>query len=113
MTQFGKIHFAILIFFLALAGCAKSTPTETIIDNHIGHVKETLDYSYNNIEQTQDIIFLENELKSCMVGLESSKQSYKAEIATCRAEKEKWQIITLGLFLIICGAIFVKIRKVI
>lgn len=106
-------HFTILLIstFL-LSGCAKQTPTESIIDNHIEHINQVLDYSYNNIEQTQDVIFLEKELEVCQIGMRNTKSAYQAEISTCKAEKKQWQIYAFGLVLLICAWFFVKIKRI-
>ena len=48
-----------LVILLVLCGCTK-TPTQNVIENHVQHIDDVLDYSYNNIDQTQDIVFLEN-----------------------------------------------------
>lgn len=101
-----------LLILLLLTGCAKSTPTENIVDNHITHANQTLDYAYNNIEQTQDVVFLEKELESCVIGLENTKQSYYAEIAKCNSETSKWRIISLFLGLVIVGAVLIKVKRV-
>lgn len=101
-----------LLIILLLTGCASKTPTETIIDNHIGHINEVLDYAYNNFEQNTEIVSLENELKSCKIALEDVKQSYYSEIATCKAKTDYWRLATLGLFIALCGAIFVIIKRI-
>lgn len=101
-----------LIVLLALCGCAK-TPTEHIIDNHVQHIDDVLDYSYNNIDQTQDIVFLENELKSCKNGLLDAQQSYKAEIATCESKTSYWRLSTFGLLFAIIMAVFLRIKRII
>lgn len=110
---FGKIAIicAFFWFILLLCGCAKSTPTETIIDNHIGHIDAVLDYAYNNIEQNSDVVYLENELKGCKIALSDVKQSYYSEIATCKAKTDYWRLATAGLFVALCGAIFVIIKR--
>ena len=102
----------ILLFSMLLYGCAKTTPTENIVDNHIEHINQVLDYSYNNMEQTEDIVFLEKELEVCQIGLDNSKSSYKAEMSTCKAEKKQWQLATFGLILLICIGLYSKIKKV-
>lgn len=103
---------AILLICFLLSGCAKQKPTETIVDNHIGHIDQVLDYAYNNMEQTKDVVFLEKELEACQLGLDDAKQSYKAEMSTCEEETEKWQIISLALFLIVCVGVYSRIKKV-
>lgn len=89
-----------IVLAICLCGCAK-TPTESVIDNHIDHINDVLDYSHNNIEQTKDVIFLQNELKSCQLVLVDTKQTYYGEISTCKAEKRYWQLATSGLVLLL------------
>lgn len=102
-----------LLILLLLTGCAKSTPTENVIDNHVQLVDETLDYAQNNMDIDNDKQFLINALKTCKAGLLDTESSYKAEISTCKAETDKWRIVSLALFLLIAGAVFVKIKRVI
>lgn len=106
-------HFTLLLILTVLiSGCAK-TPTESVIDNHIKHIDETLDYSYNNIAQTQDVIFLQKELKSCKDALIDVKQTYKSEISTCEAKTNYWRLATTGLILALCALIFMRFKRII
>lgn len=107
-----KNTLSIFLFILFLTGCAK-TPTENIIDNHVGQAQNALDYAYNNIEQTKDIIFLENELEMCKTGLLNTKQSYYSEIATCKSEIKYWRLATAGFFFTLCALIFLRIKRII
>ena len=104
---------AIFLLILSLCGCAKKTQTETIIDSHIEHVNQVVDYAVNNFEQTPEILQLENELSNCGLALEDAKASHKAEIATCESEKDYWRLSTYGLLILIVGAIFLRIKRVI
>jgi hypothetical protein len=101
-----------LLIVLLLFGCAK-TPTESVIDNHIKHIDETLDYSYNNIDQTQDVIFLQKELKSCKDAFIDIKQTYRSEISTCEAKTNYWRLATTGLILALCALIFMQFKRII
>lgn len=113
MKHFCKIHFAILLIFtFLLNGCASKDPVETIIDHHQEHISDVLDYAYNNIEQTKDVVFLENELQSCNLALVDVKQAYYSRIAACNAKTDYWRLATFGLFLLLCGAVFVIIKRV-
>lgn len=105
--------YKIMILTFLLSGCAKSTPTETVIDNHVQLVDDTIDYAQNNMDIDSDKQLLINALKTCKTGLLDTESSYKAEISTCKAEKEKWQIISLALFLLIAGAVFAKLKRII
>lgn len=101
-----------LVILLLLCGCAK-TPTESVIDNHIQHIDDVLDYSYNNIAQTQDVIFLQNELKSCKDALIDVKQTYRGEISTCEAKTNYWRLATTGLIFALCALIFMRFKRII
>ncbi len=104
-------HITLFVIVIFLCGCAGKTPTETIVDGHIEHVNQTLDYAHNNIEQTKDVVFLENELESCKLGLVDTKQSYYSEIATCKAKTDYWRLATGGLFIALCVAVFAIIKR--
>lgn len=103
---------ACFTFILCLTGCAKKDPVETVIDQHQQHIADILDYSYNNIEQTKDVVFLENELKACDLAYADIKQTYYGQISTCRAETRYWRLATASLFFALCVAIFLRIKKV-
>lgn len=112
--HFRKFGFSILLILTVLlnGGCARKTPTENIIDNHIEHINEVLDYSYNNIEQDKDTIFLQNELKNCKMVLEDTKQTYHSEISTCNAKINYWRLMTFCLGLFLSAWIFLRIRHI-
>lgn len=101
-----------LVILLLLCGCAK-TPTESVIDNHMQHIDDVLNYSHNNIAQTQDVIFLQNELKSCKDALADVKQTYKSEISTCNAKTNYWRLATTGLIFALCALIFMRFKRII
>ena len=107
-----KVFYKIVILTILLSGCAK-TPTESVIDNHIQHIDDVLDYSYNNIDQTQDIIFLQNELKTCKAAFEDVKQTYRSEISTCKAKTNYWRLATTGLLFALCVLIFMRFKRII
>ena len=100
----------IFLLILCLAGCAK-TPTQTIVDEHVNHVNEVLDYAKNNFEQTIQVKFLENELENCKTGLVSCGSSYSSEIATCEAKTDYWRLSSAGLFVALCVAMFLLIKR--
>jgi PBP1b-binding outer membrane lipoprotein LpoB len=106
-----KIFYKIAILTILLSGCAK-TPTESVIDNHMQHIDDVLDYSYNNIDQTKDVVFLQNELKSCKTALEDIKQTYKGEISTCNAKTNYWRLATAGLVFALCALIFLWLKGI-
>lgn len=112
MKQFCKTHFTILLIStLLLNGCAKKDPVETVIDHHSNHIGEVLDYAYNNMEQTKDIIFLENELKSCDLAMIDIKQSYYGQIAACKAKTDYWRLATFGLGMLLIALIVLKLKR--
>lgn len=102
-----------LIAVLALAGCAKQTPTETIIGQHVHNADEIIDYAQNNMGTDPDTIMLINGLKDCRTGLLSAEQSYKAEIATCEAKTNYWRLAAFGLGILLLLGIFAKIKRII
>lgn len=103
----------LLILTVLLSGCARKTPTETIVDNHIEHYNQVLDYANNEMEDTPDTRFLKNELKNCVMTLDDVKQTYYSEIATCKAKTDYWRLATFGLIIALCGAILFILRKAI
>lgn len=109
-----NIFYKIVIFaflLIILCSCAKKDPVETIIDHHQNHIGEVLDYAYNNIEQTKDIIFLENELKSCDLAMIDIKQSYYGQIAACKAKTDYWRLATFGLGMLLIALIVLKLKR--
>lgn len=112
MKRFCKIRFTILLILaLLLNGCAKPTATETIIDNHIQHYNEVLDYANNNLEDSPDTRYLKSELKSCVLSLSDVKETHRANMDTCEAEKKYWRLSTLFLGLVVLGAILAKLKR--
>lgn len=100
-----------LLIILCLVGCAKDTPTETIIDDNIGHFENVLDYAHNNMEQNADIVLLENELDSCIIVLNSVKQTYYSEMDACEAKTNYWRLMSTGLGILVAGIIFFAIKR--
>ena len=107
-----SVFYKIVILAVLTSGCVRKDPVNEVIDHHQQHIGEVLDYAYNNIEQTKDVIYLENELKGCDIAMADIKQVYYGQISTCRAEKEKWQVISGSLALLLCALIYLRIRKV-
>lgn len=107
-----KFILAVVItaVLLCLFGCAKNDPVGNIVDNHSNHIGEVLDYAKQNFDQTAEIKYLENELESCILVLDDVKQAHYAKIDTCEAQTNYWKLATLGLFLLILGAIFAKLK---
>ena len=105
---------AILAILVGLAGCAKSTPTETIISDHVQLVDEVIDYANNNMEDSPDMTYMKNALKTCKTGLLSAEQSYKAEIATCGAKIDYWRLssVSLGVALLVAIYLLFKRKKI-
>ena len=113
MKHFCKIHFSILLILTVLiSGCAKKDPVENIIDNNIGHFNEVINYAKDNFEQTQEVMFLENELESCVIVLEDTKQAYYSQIDLYEGKSDYWRMVSFFLGLIIVGGILVKIKRV-
>ena len=101
-----------LVILLVLCGCASKDPVENIIDNNIGHFNEVVNYAKDNFEQTQEVMFLENELESCVIVLEDVKQAYYSQIDGCESKVDYWRMVSFFLGLIILGGILVKIKRV-
>lgn len=108
-----KVFYKIVILAVLISGCARKDPVDSVIDHHQQHIGEVLDYAYNNIDQTKDVIFLENELKGCDIAMADIKQVYYGQISTCRAEKNYWRLATFSLLGLLSILIFAKIKKVI
>lgn len=105
-------HFTILLVFtVLLSGCARKTPTETIIDNHIEHINQVLDYAQNNIIQTADVMLLEGELKSCQIALKDVRESHRLEIDSMRTKVNYWRAIAVAFFFACVGAILALMRR--
>lgn len=112
MKHFCKIHFTILIILtLLLNGCTKKDPVENIIDNNIGHFTEVVNYAKDNFEQTKDVVYLENELDSCIIVLDSVKQAHYSQIDACESKINYWRLLSMFLSLVIAGVVFVKIKR--
>lgn len=108
-TFYKIVIFAFVL--ILLCGCARKTPVENIADQHSQHISDVLDYSLNNMNQTQDVVFLENELKSCQLAITDVKQAYYGEISACNSDIRYWRLATFGLFIALCGAVFVIIKR--
>lgn len=101
----------VLSVFGVLCGCAKQTPTENIVSDHVQLVDETLDYANNNMEDSPDMTFMKNALKTCKTGLLSAEQAYKAEIATCKAKVDYWRLSSVSLGVALFVAIFILLKR--
>lgn len=86
---------AIFLFILFLDGCAKHDPVTTIVDNHVSHIGEVIDYAQNNMEDSPDTRYLLSELKSCQNGLIDAGQSHTAVLSTCESNVKYWKLATL------------------
>lgn len=102
----------LLILTVLLSGCARKEPVETIVDNHIDHITDVLNYTNTNFEQTIEIKFLEAELESCMVALDDVKQTHLSIVSTLKAKTNYWKLATFGLFVLLCGAIFAIFKRI-
>lgn len=115
MKRFCKTHFAFLLIITLLlsGGCAKKTPTESIIDTHVDHIGQVLDYAYNNFDQNNEVVALENELKSCQMVLLDVRYSCNLEVGKCEANRDYWKLATFGLFIALIGVISLMIKRLI
>ncbi len=105
------IIITISLGYLMLCGCARKTPTQTIIDSHVDHINQVIDYANNNMEQTPEIILLEKELESCVTGLQSVGKTHKTEIATCEAKTDYWRLSSASLVVALIVAIYLLIKR--
>lgn len=113
MKHFCKIHFAILLTLtVLLSGCSTPDPVETVIDGHIEHVQQTIDYAKQNFEQIPSVVFLENELERCQAAMVDIKQTYYGQISTCKAKTDYWRMATYASLIVLVGLIFVLIKNV-
>lgn len=98
------VIFAFLL--ITLYGCAK-TPTQNVIGEHINLVDSAL----AGLEKDPSIERAKESLKTCRAGLVSAEQSYKAEIATCKAKTDYWRLSSAGLAVALCVAIYLLLKK--
>lgn len=110
-TKMKNIFYKIVILAILLSGCAKKDPVANIADQHSQHITDVLDYSYNNIEQTKDVIFLENELKTCQMAIVDVKQAHYSRLAACNSDVRYWRLAAFGLFILLCGSILMLIKR--
>ena len=82
----------LLILTVLISGCAKPTPTENIIGQHVQLVDEALSNPTLSNEA-------KGALKTCRAGLLSAQETHQAEISKCDAEKSKLKTERNGLFL--------------
>lgn len=89
------MRFTILLILTVLtSSCAKPTPTENIIGQHVQLVDEALsDPTLSNEAR--------GALKTCRAGLLSVQETHQAEISKCDAEKSKLKTERNGLFLVV------------
>lgn len=84
----------LVVFTTLISGCAKPTPTENIIGQHVQLVDEALsDPTLSNEAK--------GALKTCRAGLLSAQETHQAEISKCDAEKSKLKTERNGLFLVV------------
>lgn len=107
-----KIKYLILLIVSAvsLSACKSIQPIDSLVDNQVKIIEETIDFAENNMSNDPDARLLINSLKTCKNGLEDAKFVCKAELATCKAETDYWRLATFGLVLLIVGAIIAKFR---
>lgn len=91
----------VLILAVLLCGCAGRSPTQEIINTHVSLVDEVL---------KKDVI-TKDDLKACRAGLLSAEQSYKAEIRSYVAERDKWRITSALLGILLAVAIYLRVRR--
>ena len=91
----------VLILAFLLSGCAGKSPTQEIINTHVALVDEAL---------KKDVVTKE-DLKTCRTGLISAEQSYKAEIRSYVAERDKWRITSGLLGLLLAMAVFLGVKR--
>ena len=103
-TLYKIVIFAFLL--ITLYGCAK-TPTQNVIGAHINLVDSAL----AGLEKDPSIERAKESLKTCRAGLVSAEQSYKAEIATCKAKTDYWRLSSAGLAVALCVAIYLLLKK--
>lgn len=104
--------WTIFLLILCLCGCAKKDPVESIVDNHSEHISETLEYAYNNFEQTAEVKYLENELESCLVVLEDVKQAHYSKLDICEVKTDLWKVVAFFLGLSLLVGVFLKVRGI-
>lgn len=105
-------NFAILLTLaFLLNGCARKDPVETIIDNNIEHFTQVLDYAHNNMEQNADVVLLENELDSCIVVLDTVKQSHYSQMDKCESETDYWRLSCFYLIAVLALGVLAKIKR--
>ena len=104
--------FAIFLI-LVLGGCASKDPVETVVDNHIDHITDVLNHSYNNFEQTTEIKFLESELEACIVALDDVRQLHNQQISTLETEVEYWKLMVCLMCVILGVLIVLRVKKAI
>lgn len=103
-TLYKIVIFAFLL--ITLCSCAK-TPTQNVIGEHINLVDSAL----AGLEKDPSIERAKESLKTCRAGLVSAEQSYKAEIATCKAKTDYWRLSSAGLAVALCVAIYLLLKR--
>lgn len=100
----------LLIFTVLLSGCVSKDPVDNIVDNHSSHIDDVLDYAYNNINQTSDVMFLEDELKSCQLALMDVKESHHSVVDGYEAKISYWRlmVVSLGVAILLLVGILIK-----
>ena len=104
-------HTIAIIAGLMLAGCAKTTPTDTIIDNAIATTQAAISTvkQTTTLEQCQAIAT--EQYKMDIRNMESAKASAQRDI---KAEQEKtlrWKLISAFIGIILAAIIAKKVLK--
>lgn len=100
-----------IIAAITLSGCAKTTPTDTIIDNAIA----TTQTAIHTIKQTTTLeqcqALATEQYKIDIRNMESAKASAQRDIAAEQEKTLRWKIISAFIGIILAAIIARKVLK--
>lgn len=104
-------HTMAIIAGLMLAGCAKTTPTDTIIDNAIA----TTQAAIHTVKQTTTVeqcqAMATEQYKIDIRNLESAKASAQRDIQAEQEKTLRWKLISAFIGIILAALIAKKVLK--
>lgn len=108
-----KIKYLILLIVSAVSlnACKSIHPIDSLVDNQVKIIEETIDFAENNMSNDPDTRLLINSLKTCKNGLEDAKFVCKAELKAEKNNTAYWKLACGALVGALVALFYFFIRK--